>query len=77
MNEKLITADELAEVLQVSKRTVKYWLADGVIPAAVHEGQVLRFDLPAVKKALAKRATKKIRPLPRTAGAGPDMAIVC
>ena len=77
MNEKLLTADELAEVLQVSKRTVKTWLSEGGIPAAIHEGKVLRFDLPTVKKALAKRATKKTRPLPRAAGAGPEMAMTC
>ncbi len=58
MSEKLLTADELAEVLQVSKRTVKTWLADGLIPAAIREGQVLRFDLPKVKQSLAKRAAK-------------------
>lgn len=75
MNDKLLTADELAESLQVSKRTVKTWLGEGVIPAAIHEGQVLRFDLPTVKKALAKRATKKTRPIPRPAGAGPDMVM--
>jgi predicted site-specific integrase-resolvase len=34
------------------------WLRDGVIPAAIREGKTLRFDLPAVKRALAKRAAK-------------------
>jgi excisionase family DNA binding protein len=58
VTDKLLTSDELAEALQVCKRTVKTWLSDGVIPAAIREGQVLRFDLPAVKRALAKRAAK-------------------
>jgi predicted site-specific integrase-resolvase len=34
------------------------WLRDGVIPAAIREGKTLRFDLPQVKRALAKRAAK-------------------
>jgi excisionase family DNA binding protein len=71
MSEKLLTAEELADALQVSKRTVKYWLADGVIPAAIREGQILRFDLPAVKRALAKRAAKATP----AAKASPDMVL--
>lgn len=59
---KLLTADELAEACNVSPRTVKNWLAAGAIPAAIREGQVLRFDLPAVKRALAKRAAKAAKP---------------
>lgn len=60
---RLLTADELAEALSVSKRTVMGWLADGTIPAAIREKQTLRFSLPAVEKALAKRATKRTREL--------------
>lgn len=60
---KLLTADELAQELSISKRTVHAWLSDGRIPAAIHEPQTLRFDLEAVRKALAKRAAKKPRVL--------------
>jgi excisionase family DNA binding protein len=58
MSDRLLTSEELAEALNVSLRTVKSWLAGGVIPAAIREGKTLRFDLPAVKRALAKRAAK-------------------
>ena len=54
----LLTADELATALGVSKRTVMGWLADGRIPAAIRERQTLRFDEALVRKALAKRAAK-------------------
>lgn len=56
---KLVTDIELAEVLSVSRNTVRNWLADGTITAAIHEPKVLRFDVDAVKRQLAKRATKK------------------
>ena len=55
----LLTAEELATALAVSKRTVMSWLYDGTIPAAIRERQTLRFSLTAVQKALAKRATKR------------------
>jgi excisionase family DNA binding protein len=58
MSERLLTSDELAEALSVHRNTVMNWLRDGVIPAAIREGKTLRFDLPAVKRALAKRAAK-------------------
>lgn len=58
----LLTADQLAEELSIKKRTVKAWLADGKIPAAISEGNILRFDLEAVKRALAKRAAKVRKP---------------
>ena len=56
---KLLTADELADALRVSRRTVMTWLADGIIPAAIREGQTLRFDEATVRKHLEKRAAKK------------------
>ena len=59
MNDKLLTTEELAEALNVSLRLVKKWLYDGAIPVAIREGKVIRFDLPAVKKVLAKRAAVK------------------
>lgn len=73
MSERLLTTDELAESLSVSPRTVKNWLAAGMIPAAIREGQILRFDLPVVKRALAKRAAKAAKP----AGPLPDMVPTC
>jgi excisionase family DNA binding protein len=59
MSDKLLTADELAELIGVTTRTIKTWLGDNIIPAAVREGNVLRFDEAAVRKALAKRAATR------------------
>jgi excisionase family DNA binding protein len=73
MNSKLLTADELAELVGTSRRTVMSWLGDGIIPAAVREGNVLRFDEATVRKALAKRAatrTKASRPIADAPPAG-------
>lgn len=62
---RLLTADELAEQLGVSKRLVMGWLADGRIPAAVREGHTLRFDPDKVRTALAKRAAKRTATPPK------------
>lgn len=72
MSEKLLTIEELAETLNVSVRSVKNWRADGTIPAAIHEGRVVRFDLPSVKRALAKRAR---RTAPAKSSPNPGMAL--
>lgn len=69
MSERLLTSDELAEALAVHRNTVMNWLSSGVIPAAIREGKTLRFDLAAVKRALAKRAAKAAKPT----SAMPDM----
>lgn len=53
-----LTIEELAEAVKVSTNCIQRWAADGVIPTAVREGKVVRFDLVAVKRALAKRAAK-------------------
>lgn len=58
----LLTDAELAETLAVSRNTVRNWHKAGTIPAAIHEGGVLRFDPAAVSKALAKRAQKNVTP---------------
>lgn len=63
-----LTIEELAEAVKVSGKTIERWAADGVIPTAVREGKVVRFDLLAVKRSLAKRAAKNAvksaKPLP-------------
>lgn len=53
-----LTIDELAEAVKVSSKTIQRWADDGKIPYAVHEAKTVRFDLLAVKRALAKRAKK-------------------
>jgi excisionase family DNA binding protein len=58
---KLLTSEELAEALSVHRNTVMNWFQAAMIPAAIHEGKTLRFDLADVRRALAKRATQKQR----------------
>ena len=67
----LLSADEIGAIYQVTGRQVRIWAADGKIPAAVHEGKIIRFDADEVAKALAKRAKRK--PKPNTAGMIPTL----
>lgn len=48
----LATAEQIAEVLQVSSRTVHLWAAAETIPTALRCGKVVRFNPPAVGAAL-------------------------
>jgi predicted site-specific integrase-resolvase len=65
MSAHLVTARELAEMLSGSKpiasTTIMAWFHAGVIPAAIAENQVYRFDPIAVRAALAERAARKQR----------------
>ena len=51
---RLLSADEVAETLGISGRCVLNWFYDKIIPAAVHQGKVIRFDLDKVMAALGK-----------------------
>jgi len=48
----LATAEQIAEVLQVTGRTVHLWAAAETIPTALRCGKVVRFNPPAVAAAL-------------------------
>jgi hypothetical protein len=48
----LATAEQIAEVLQVSSRTVHLWATAETIPTALRCGKVVRFNPPAVAAAL-------------------------
>ena len=50
-----LKASELAPILKVSRRTILNWHQDGVIPAEINIGRVIRFSLPEVRKALKER----------------------
>lgn len=48
----LATAEQIAEVLQITPRTVHFWAAAETIPTALRCGKVVRFNPPAVAAAL-------------------------
>ncbi len=48
----LATAEQIAEAIQVSSRTVHLWASAGTIPTALRCGKVVRFSPPAVAAAL-------------------------
>ena len=48
----LATAEQIAEALQVSARTVHMWAAAGTIPTALRQGRVVRLNPQAVAAAL-------------------------
>ena len=55
----LLTADEVAERLRVSPRTIRAWTLEGLIPAIRITGKVIRYDLEAVLKAVRTNATQR------------------
>ena len=57
--DKLLTPDELGEVMGVCGATVRKWHRQGSIPAEVHEGSVIRFNERAVRAALKRRARER------------------
>lgn len=52
---ELMTADEVAERLQVRPVTVRQWARRGWIPVVRLSPKVVRYDLEAVVKAMTKR----------------------
>jgi hypothetical protein len=48
----LATAEQIAEAVQVTPRTVHYWAEAGTIPTALRQGKIVRFHPPAVAAAL-------------------------
>lgn len=50
--QQLLKAQDLATMFNVSPRTVLNWYRRGIIPARVHVGHVIRFDLDEVLTAL-------------------------
>jgi hypothetical protein len=56
---ELLTSKQIAPLIGLSWKVVHEWKSAGVIPAAIDEPGCLRFDLAAVRSALAARAAKK------------------
>lgn len=60
MEREFVTADELAQRLQVKRRTVVGWVKAGLIPVIRPSPKVIRFDIDAVARALTVPATKEL-----------------
>ena len=52
----LITKDEVAACLRVSRRTINRWMASGHLPYVQITPTVVRFDVEAVAKAMGLNA---------------------
>jgi predicted site-specific integrase-resolvase len=59
MSELLLTAEQVAERLQVPPSTIKYWARIGRIPRAVSSKTVQRFVFDDVVAALSPKRTRK------------------
>jgi hypothetical protein len=58
--QQLLKAQELAVIINVSPPTILNWYYDGIIPARIHVGRIIRFELDAVMIAL-----EQVREAPR------------
>ena len=54
-NRELLTAEEVAERLQVRPRTIRKWARCGFIPTIRLSPKVVRYDLAEVVEAMTKR----------------------
>jgi excisionase family DNA binding protein len=59
MSDDLLTADELAQVLNVRAGTIRRWAKDGIIPAIRISPKVLRFCYSDVLSALRMLAARQ------------------
>lgn len=59
----MLTAAEVAEIYQITEKTVRRWHKEGTIPAAVAIGTVIRFDEEEVAAAL--KSASDVQPGPR------------
>ncbi len=52
--QQLLKPQELAAIINVSAPTIMNWYYDGIIPARVHVGRVIRFELDAETKSVVE-----------------------
>lgn len=50
--QQLLKPQDLATILNISSRTILNWYHDGIIPARIHVGKTIRFELEPVMVAL-------------------------
>lgn len=55
----LITAEQMAERLNLSPGTIKRWAQSGVIPSLRLSGRVIRFDPAEVEEHLRRKAVEE------------------
>lgn len=55
--QQLLKAEDLAAIINVSSRTILNWYYEGIIPARIHIGKVIRFELEPVMDALEHAST--------------------
>ena len=53
-----LNAQEIAEEIGVSRRTVLNWHQDGVIPSQININRIIRFSLPEVLEALESKSVR-------------------
>ena len=56
--EKPLKAQELAEEIGVSRRTILNWHQDGVIPSQINVNRIIRFSLTDVLEALQSKSVR-------------------
>jgi len=55
MTERIVTAEELGDILAVSPRTIVLWASKGIIPELRPTRRVRRFDVGEVMESLRNR----------------------
>lgn len=60
---RLLTADEVAEILRVSRQSVYCWADDGTLPC-VRLGRTVRFDSGAIHQLVRNGLSERVRQEP-------------
>ena len=59
--ENLLDAQQVAQALGVSKRTILLWHQNGIIPSLIYVNRTIRFSLPDVLEHLQMQSVKMIK----------------
>jgi len=61
LTEKPLNAQQVAEALGVSKRTILTWHQNGIIPSLINVNRIIRFSLPDVLEHLEMQSVKLLK----------------
>ena len=61
ITEKPLNAQQVAEALGVSKRTILTWHQTGIIPSLINVNRIIRFSLPDVLEHLELQSVKLLK----------------